>query len=72
MSDKDKIVHVEPQKQGLKNSPVVNDKLEISPSPAAEGCYWNGQLYGPGASICSAGTIHICQGNGSWWRNGAC
>ena len=35
-------------------------------------CYWNGQPYSEGATICSTGNLLRCYSDGSWSVVGTC
>jgi hypothetical protein len=67
MPDKDEIAHVEPQKEGAKNSPVK----QLDPARAAI-CYWNGVAYSEGAAVCENHQRYICWHDGTWLQLGTC
>lgn len=35
-------------------------------------CYYNGSAYSPGASVCSDGSLLVCNSSGSWDVSGSC
>jgi hypothetical protein len=71
MDAADEIIHVEPQEDNLRNSPVVEKEPLAGGNAAANAvCYWNGQAYSPGAMICSGGSVLQCSDSGRWWSTG--
>jgi hypothetical protein len=73
MATADDVVPVEPQKDGLQNSPIEMAAPAVS-GPAAPSsasvCLWNGQEFGPGARVCSVGVVLQCSGGGRWVQTG--
>jgi hypothetical protein len=57
-----------------KLGPVDPDKRtsEIVETESGDGeramCYYNGAQYSPGARVCGAGRVLICQHNGTWYH----
>jgi hypothetical protein len=71
MAEADEIIHVEPQQNDLRNSPIVVEEPQTGTDASAKAlCYWNGQAYSPGAMICSGGSILQCADSGRWWSTG--
>lgn len=62
---------VDPTKQ---TSPIVETEPETEAETADERaiCWFNGQQYGTGAIICSAGTRLYCNSSGNWQSAGSC
>lgn len=67
----DKIVHVEPQDETKKNSPIVKEGDTVDPSANAV-CYWNGIAYSTGAQVCMSGVQYTCGNDGSWIHGWGC
>ena len=66
--------HVDPQDPALENSEIIpaaemNDGAKAFAGHAI--CYWNGEEYSDGATICSAKRAHKCW-NGKWVEIGSC
>ena len=71
MAAADDLIRVEPQKDDLRNSPIVEDEPPTGTGASAKAeCYWNGQAYSPGAMICSGGSVLQCSDSGRWWSTG--
>jgi hypothetical protein len=64
MTHQDPAIPVEPQKHGLKSSPIIKGDPQQKPAAvAAHGtCLWNGLAYSTGAEICINGSVHHCNG----------
>lgn len=55
---------VEPQKQELGNSPIVENPEEVLITPERDDyeycCYWNGTKYSLGATVCDRAKEYVC------------
>jgi hypothetical protein len=66
--------HRPPQDAALENSPIIASADIDESAKALAGsaiCYWNGEEYSDGATICSAHRVHKCW-NGKWAEIGSC
>ncbi len=69
MSELENVGPVDPTKR---TSQILPEAAEGSTEEGkAQTCYWNGQQYGHGAELCSAGSRLRCY-NGSWLNVGSC
>ncbi len=59
----DKTIHVGPLDPTRRTSAI-----QPEPIPAAEPtlCYYNGQPFSPGSTICMQGQVMVCSPNGFW------
>lgn len=66
-----KVGAVDPNKR---TSPIVESPKNENVTPNKERaiCWFNGKQYGPGARICSGGSMLLCYGNGTWGTTGSC
>jgi hypothetical protein len=68
MSDRPKTVSpVDPTKR---TSAINSPKGASEPSPVV--CYWNGNRYSVGATVCDNGSLLRCEPDGSWSAVGTC
>jgi hypothetical protein len=67
------IPHVDPQQEGLTNSPIAETESAGTNSPY---CYWNGQPYTLGAYVCSGNQkmqcTRVADGPPFWINAGNC
>ena len=68
--------HRPPRDAALENSEIVaapdmEDSAQALAAADAAICYWNGEEYSDGATICSAHRVHKCW-NGKWVEIGSC
>jgi hypothetical protein len=71
---KDEVTQVGDIDPNKKTSPIVESSENGDTSTNAERgtCWFNGLQYGPGARVCSGGSMLKCYSNGSWSRIGSC
>lgn len=61
---------VEKQDSNRKNSPII--KSEDSSAEPRANCFWNGNEYSPGASVCFEDRKYVCVATGYWQEVGPC
>lgn len=67
-------IHVDPQDPGLSNSPKGSrdsDGASLAAVAGHEACYWNGNQYSDGATVCDNHNRYECW-NGRWVDIGLC